>query len=74
VLPLFCAQLGVGLRSNVAAARQLMDQDLLGTSRFAVVRDDFDRNQVRSRFYKFKFCKNLDLKSGKIEMISIVTR
>ncbi len=39
-------QLGVGLRSNLAAAKQLMEQDLLGSSRFAVVRDDFDRNQV----------------------------
>lgn len=32
------ALLGVGLRSNYEAAKQLMDQDLLGTSRFAVVR------------------------------------
>ncbi|KAF5833022.1 hypothetical protein DUNSADRAFT_10768 [Dunaliella salina] len=41
------ALLGVGLRSNPAAARQLMDQDLLGSKRFAVVRDEFDRNQDR---------------------------
>ncbi|KAK2079528.1 hypothetical protein QBZ16_001922 [Prototheca wickerhamii] len=41
------ALLGVGLRSNVAAAQQLMDADLLGTRRFAVVRDDFEQHQDR---------------------------
>ena len=40
------AMLGIGLRSNMEACQQLMDKDLLGTARFAVVRDDFDRNQV----------------------------
>jgi hypothetical protein len=39
-------QLGIGLRSNFAACQQLMDGDLLGTRRFAVVRDDFDQAQV----------------------------
>lgn len=39
--------LGVGLRSNAEAAKQLMDRDLLGTRRFAVVRDDFERHQDR---------------------------
>lgn len=29
--------LGIGLRSNMAACTQLMDHDLLGTRRFAVV-------------------------------------
>jgi hypothetical protein len=45
---LYCVglQLGIGLRSNAAAAQQLMDRDLLGTHRFAVVRDDFDQAQV----------------------------
>ena len=42
------AMLGIGLRSNMEACQQLMDKDLLGTNRFAVVRDDFDRNQVRA--------------------------
>jgi len=41
------ALLGIGLRSNYEAARQLMDQDLLGTRRFAVVRDDFEQHQDR---------------------------
>ena len=43
------AMVGIGLRSNMEACQQLMDKDLLGTQRFAVVRDDFDRNQVRLR-------------------------
>jgi hypothetical protein len=42
-------QLGIGLRSNAAACAQLMEQDLLGTRRFAVVRDDFDQAQVCRR-------------------------
>ena len=37
----------LGLRSNVDACMQLMDRDLLGTRRLAVVRDDFDRHQDR---------------------------
>lgn len=41
------ALLGIGLRTNYAAARQLMDKDLLGTRRFAVVRDELDQNQDR---------------------------
>lgn len=41
------AMAGIGLRSNFEACKQLMDGDLLGTRRFAVVRDDFDQNQVR---------------------------
>jgi arginine deiminase len=41
------AMLGIGLRSNQAAADQLMAEDLLGTRRFAVVRDDTDQHQVR---------------------------
>ena len=41
------AMLGIGLRSNMAACQQLMDGDLLGTRRFAVVRDDFDQQQDR---------------------------
>lgn len=40
------ALVGIGLRSNFEAARQLMDNDLLGTSRLAVVRDDFEQHQV----------------------------
>ncbi|KAG1663777.1 hypothetical protein FOA52_011828 [Chlamydomonas sp. UWO 241] len=37
--------LGIGLRSNMAACQQLMDMDTLGTRRFAIVKDDFDRHQ-----------------------------
>ena len=40
------AMLGIGLRSNYDAAHQLMDRDLLGARRFAVVRDDFEQHQV----------------------------
>ena len=39
--------LGVGLRSNVEAAQQLMNKDLLGTDALAVVRDDFEQSQDR---------------------------
>ena len=38
---------GVGLRSNFAACRQLMDEDLLGTRRLAVVRDELEQSQDR---------------------------
>jgi arginine deiminase len=41
------ALVGVGLRSNVDACRQLMDNDLLGCRRLGVVRDDYDRSQDR---------------------------
>ena len=41
------ALLGIGLRSNLEACQQLMDRDLLGTRRFAVVRDDFEQHQDR---------------------------
>lgn len=41
------AMLGVGLRSNVEAAQQLMQRDLLGTDALAVVRDDFEQSQDR---------------------------
>ena len=41
------AMLGIGLRSNQDACRQLMERDLLGTRRFAVVRDDFEQHQDR---------------------------
>mmetsp|Transcript_38930 Transcript_38930/g.110193 ORF Transcript_38930/g.110193 Transcript_38930/m.110193 type:complete len:362 (-) Transcript_38930:174-1259(-) len=41
------ALLGVGLRSNLEAAKQLMDRDLLGTRRLAIVRDDFEQHQDR---------------------------
>jgi hypothetical protein len=41
------ALVGVGLRSNVEACQQLMERDWLGTRRLGVVRDDFDKHQVR---------------------------
>lgn len=41
------ALVGIGLRSNMEACQQLMDQDMLGANRFAVVRDDFEQHQVR---------------------------
>lgn len=37
---------GVGLRSNYEAVTQLMEEDLFGARRVAVVRDDFEQNQV----------------------------
>lgn len=37
---------GVGLRSNYQAVMQLMEEDLIGARRVAVVRDDFEQNQV----------------------------
>lgn len=40
------ALLGIGLRSNMEAAQQLMDQDLLGARRLAVVKDDFEQHQA----------------------------
>jgi arginine deiminase len=42
------ALIGIGLRSNMEACEQLMEQNLLGTRCLAVVKDDFDRHQVRS--------------------------
>lgn len=39
--------LGIGLRSNFEACKQLMSRNLLGTRRFAVVRDDNDQSQDR---------------------------
>ena len=41
------ALLGIGLRSNMEAAQQLMDKDLLGSRRFGVVKDDFEQHQVQ---------------------------
>ena len=41
------AMVGVGLRSNFEACQQLMDEDLLGVRRLAVVRDEFEMHQVR---------------------------
>lgn len=38
--------MGIGLRSNLDACMQLMKNDWLGTRRVAVVKDDFDQNQV----------------------------
>ena len=40
------AMVGIGLRSNMEACQQLMEGDLLGTERLAVVRDDFEQSQV----------------------------
>lgn len=38
--------IGVGLRSNLDACMELMKNDWLGTRRVAIVKDDFDQNQV----------------------------
>ncbi|KAL0212099.1 hypothetical protein RCL1_005725 [Eukaryota sp. TZLM3-RCL] len=38
---------GIGLRSNIEAINQLMENDWFGTRRVVVVRDDFDRSQDR---------------------------
>ena len=40
------AFVGVGLRSYFEAVPQLMEEDLFGSRRVAVVRDDFEQNQV----------------------------
>ena len=40
------ALVGIGLRSNIEACQQLMDKDILGCQRFAVVHDMYDQNQV----------------------------
>lgn len=42
------ALVGVGLRSNFEACQQLMDEDLLGVRRLAVVRDENEMHQVRA--------------------------
>jgi len=41
------AVVGVGLRSNIEAALQLMQEELFGTRRVAVVRDEFEKDQTR---------------------------
>lgn len=41
------AMVGIGLRSNFEACRQLMERDLLGTRRLAIVRDEYEQHQVR---------------------------
>jgi arginine deiminase len=43
------AMVGIGLRSNFEACRQLMERDLLGTRRLAIVRDEYEQHQVRAR-------------------------
>ena len=37
---------GIGLRSNIEACQQLMNNNWLGTDRLAVVKDDFEQHQV----------------------------
>jgi arginine deiminase len=41
------AFLGIGLRSNMDAAQYLLDHDLFGTQRVAIVKDYFDQHQQR---------------------------
>lgn len=41
------ALIGIGLRSNFEACHQLMERDMLGTRRLAVVKDQFEQHQVR---------------------------
>ncbi|EAY13767.1 Amidinotransferase family protein [Trichomonas vaginalis G3] len=48
-----CMLLGVGLRTNMNAAQQLMDKDLLGCDRFVVVEDKVDCNQQRMHLDTF---------------------
>ena len=45
------ALLGVGVRTNPNAARQLMAKDLLGVDRFVVVEDFIDRDNQRMHFH-----------------------
>jgi arginine deiminase len=40
------ALVGIGLRSNFEACRQLMEKDLLGARRLAIVRDEYEQHQV----------------------------
>ena len=40
------ALIGIGLRSNFEACHQLMERDMLGTRRLAVVKDQFEQHQV----------------------------
>ena len=47
------ALVGIGLRSNFEACHQLMERDLLGTRRLAVVKDQFEQHQVRLLSYSF---------------------
>lgn len=54
--------LGIGLRSNMEAAQQLMDKDLLGSRRFAVVRDDFEQHQA-GQPSPFMHCRSTTIKS-----------
>lgn len=39
--------IGVGLRSNEAAVKQLMEKDYFGTKRVAIVKDTFEKDQDR---------------------------
>ncbi len=41
------ALMQIGIRSNLAGAKYLMDNDLLGTRFFGVVKDEKDRDQQR---------------------------
>jgi arginine deiminase len=41
------ALIQIGTRSNIQGAKYLMDNNLLGTRRFGVVKDEKDRNQQR---------------------------
>lgn len=47
------ALVGIGLRSNFEACHQLMERDLLGTRRLAVVKDEFEQHQVHSGPFNF---------------------
>ena len=40
------ALVGIGLRSNFEACHQLMERDLLGTRRLAIVKDQYEQHQV----------------------------
>ena len=42
------SMLGLGLRTTEEAARQLMNNDLLGTRRFVIVEDPYDKNPARA--------------------------
>lgn len=46
---------GIGLRSNIEACQQLMNNNWLGTDRLAVVKDDFEQHQV-SHFASLQHC------------------
>ena len=47
---------GIGLRSNIEACQQLMNNNWLGTDRLGVVKDDFEQHQVSNASHQPVLC------------------